>query len=236
MRTTNRIWVIATVVGSLAALALGWFLGVSPRVTEITTADAERQNVEGLNAQSEAEIAALQEEYKKLDDYQSQLDVLRVSIPDDSDLTGFIRQISNLAVVSGVTVSTFTPAAELPFTPVGSDGAATAEASTNFFLVPVSLSVKGSYGSIMSFLSMVQNGDRLFLLSTFTYKNDSIEGADLYSAQIDGFIFVLLGPASAGITPSAPAAPDPSTVATPTPTPTETAPTFPLSTAPPVTP
>ena len=225
----NRIWVIAAVVGSLATLALGWFLGVSPRVAEIAAADAERFSIETINTQTEADIAALKADFDNVDDYQSDLDALRVSIPDDSDLTSYIRQLAGSSVTYGVAVTSFSPAAEIAFTPVGADGAATAEASTNFFVVPVTVSVSGPINNILGFLYAMQGGDRLFLLTGFTYQSVSTTGADEFSATIDGFIYVLLGPNSGTITPTAPTAPNPVPTESATPVPTDTATTFPLN-------
>jgi len=71
--------------------------------------------------------------------------------------------------------------------------------SANFVILPVSLTVDGSYRGVMAFTSALQNiGPRLFLVNKIEVKQDSSSGdASLAGASntatLSGFIYVLLG-------------------------------------------
>jgi len=54
----TRIWTFATVIAIILIVALGWFLGASPLLTQAASANAERLAVEAQNAQARATLRA----------------------------------------------------------------------------------------------------------------------------------------------------------------------------------
>ncbi|TAL42154.1 MAG: hypothetical protein EPN91_09080 [Salinibacterium sp.] len=92
--------------------------------------------------------------------------------------------------------------------------------SSNFVVIPVSVTVSGSYDSIVGFIKSVQFGDRLFLINVFAIKPQQGGG---YSDVISGYVYVLNDPLLDGLpTPSATPTPTHTPTATPTPTRTPT--------------
>lgn len=242
---TNRIWIIGTVLLSAAVIALGWFLGVSPKLAE--TADTQLQilAVSSQNAQYEADLAALKVEYEKLPQITAELEALRVSLPPTAEYAEFVAQLNQISSKAGVSVSGLTPGVPQLFTPVAApvvEGEAVAAdpvapaADTNFVVVPISIEVGGTVDEVTRFIGGLQGGDRLFLLTgvdmTELPKKEKAKTAGGFLTKIDGYIYVLLDPTLA-VTPEAtPTAEaevptdaettDPSDTGAETPTPTET--------------
>lgn len=86
--------------------------------------------------------------------------------------------------------------------------------AANFVSVPVSLTVDGSYGSVLDFLEGLQKGTRLVMVTTFSTTGavagpvgDTTEAAapassDQVTAKISGLLYVLLAPGAGAPTPA----------------------------------
>jgi len=84
----NRIWIIGTVILSIAVIVLGWFLGIAPKLAESTLASFQRTQIDGQNAQHAADLALLKEQFASIDAIRAQLAVAKGGVPnnDESDL------------------------------------------------------------------------------------------------------------------------------------------------------
>ncbi|MEJ3404466.1 hypothetical protein WDJ51_06955 [Rathayibacter sp. YIM 133350] len=91
-----------------------------------------------------------------------------------------------------------TPAAPTPGMPPATNSLITA---SNFATMQVDISVKGDYANVMNFVSGLQTGSRLFLVTSLSTKKSDGESVD---GTISGFIYALVPPAA----PAAPAAAD----------------------------
>jgi Tfp pilus assembly protein PilO len=216
----NRVWFIGTAIATIGVLALGWFLGVSPRLSEVAASNADRQAAQTVNDQQVAGIAALKEKFSSIEDVQQELDELRLALPSTVELDQFINQIGAAADEQGVSVVGFTSddpavfgvvAAEVPIategeatpspaaTPAATDAVATPPLAdalldpANFITVKVSVTVEGEYGKILAFLAQMQDNPRLFLVSDLDI---GVKEATI-SAKVDGYIYVLLDPTTA---------------------------------------
>lgn len=101
---SNRIVGFAAVLLSAAIIALGWFLGVQPRLADAAAADAERQNVVATNAGLEAQLVQLREEFERIDELRDEVKELRASIPAEADYSGFVAELNALAAASGAPI------------------------------------------------------------------------------------------------------------------------------------
>lgn len=181
--STLRIWILGVVVVAIAIIGLGYFLGIAPRLADAAAADAERQNVEIVNAGYEATLVELQALAENLPALEAELADLRVSIPDEPGLSPLLGQLSALAAAAGVELNdvTASPPALFP-----------AEALEGFpidalVVLPVSISATGTDVALSDFLESVQFGDRLVLVEQF-----DISGApDSSRVTIQGFVFVV---------------------------------------------
>lgn len=220
--TSLRIWVLGTVLGAIAIIALGWFLVISPTLTEAARAHLDRQGVESQNAVLEAELVQLREQFDGIDALRGELDQLRVALPPGLDSASLVRQLNSLAEANGVQLTriaiegagVFTPApdaaapeapvdeaadAAAPETPaadapaVESIAVAPGVSETNFVLVPISLSVTGAYDAVLAFTQAVQRGERIFLADAVTVAVGG-EDASAFEGQIGGLVYVLIDP------------------------------------------
>ncbi|MCI4656464.1 hypothetical protein [Cryobacterium zhongshanensis] len=237
----NRIWIIGSVVIMVAVLAMGLLLGIQPQLAAVATADQARVAVEASNAGQAAVLAKLQSDYAGIDALKAELIPLRASVPSGTEMPSFVTQLDALAgstsvTLTGMTVSDAVPyAAPAALAATGTtDAAATPAAvmpltnaqitATTFASLAVSITVTGSYAHALDFISGLQSGQRLFLvtgINTAPVAEDATADAKKsatgdITATITGLVYVLVPPATAG-TPAA------TTAATPTPTPTPAA-------------
>ena len=194
-----RLWVIGTAIGAVLLLALGWFLGVQPRLAAASTADADRESVEQINAGYEATLVELRELSDRLPELQGELDAIRVELPQEPELSTFLGQLNALAVETGVSINEVTANS-----PVLIDPELVAQAGvTGFVEVPVTISVLGGTEGIEAFLRAAQFGPRLLFVSGFTIADDAESGR----VTLTGSVLVL--PPDDAVLPTAEAEPAP---------------------------
>lgn len=208
-----RLWVIGSVVVAILILALGWFLGVQPRLAEAGAAELERRSVAETNAGYEATLVELRELSANLPALQRDLDAIRVEIPEAPELSTLLGQLNEIAVAAGVSINEVTantPQLVEPalLEPLG---------VSDLVAIPVQISALGSTEGLSAFLRNAQFGPRLMFVSSFTTSDDAESGR----VSLTGFIFVL--PEEGAVLPSveegAVEGADPAGTPTPTPTP-----------------
>jgi Tfp pilus assembly protein PilO len=216
---SNRIWVIGSVTVMIIVLLAGWFLGVEPNLAAAAASDTERVGIEGQNAAKQAEIAALTEQNKNLDDIEAQYKELQKSIPASSNTAAFITGLDGLAASAGVQVVGITVGTPKAYTVPASAAAAAAAANApapdpsstavpappiavgsvaatsplitpdDFVGIDVGVDLVGSYQAVLSFVNGLQSGSRLVLVTGFT-STANADTADV-TAHIDGMIYVI---------------------------------------------
>jgi Tfp pilus assembly protein PilO len=180
-----RLWVIGAVLLSLILVTAGWFLGVSPRLADAALADEERQNVEVVNAGYEATLVELQRLSENLPELESELEALRVEIPDEPELSTLLGQLNDLAEAAGVSLVEVTARAPVLFPPDLLDGTGV----SNLVALPVTIRAAGEGPGIDAFLREVQFGPRLILVERFDLTDDPVAAA----VSLEALIFVLPG-------------------------------------------
>jgi hypothetical protein len=104
----NRYWIIGTVFAVVALAALGWLLGIQPKLQEATAADFSRSQVEAQNQAYEISLADLREQFENIEELRTEVDDLRESIPSDADYAGFVAELNQMASSSGVGIKSLT--------------------------------------------------------------------------------------------------------------------------------
>ncbi len=193
--TSNRLWALGSAVLVVAIVAMGWFLGISPKLSEASTADEQRVTAETQNIAQAAEVAKIKKQYEQLPALKQQLAVLRGAMPTDDELSTFLGELHKLEQTNGVTLISVETKDALPYTPV--DKPFTTVSTTNplvtpenFVAIPMTLNVTGAPDRVMDFVQGVQTGDRLFLVTALNLAED--ETGDAYSAKVEGYVYVLL--------------------------------------------
>ncbi|MBG6055648.1 Tfp pilus assembly protein PilO [Salinibacterium sp. CAN_S4] len=130
----NRIFIIASVIGMVAVLLAGWFLGISPQLSAAATDDSQRVTVDGQNDALRVVVTQLIADEKDLPKWKADLSVLQRSIPRTADTSTFIDDLNGIAVATGAAVSSIVltdaeayvpPASAAPAAPAPTDAAAT---------------------------------------------------------------------------------------------------------------
>lgn len=215
----NRLLTIGAVLAAFVVVALGFIGGISPQLKAAATANANNTSVVSQNAALQAGITTLESKYSKLDSLTAELTDLQKSVPADSSSPAFINEINTLANKAGVSVTSLSMSDAIAYTPpvattTGTTaGTAAAAAGTppaspvaystkaitgsNFSVIPVSVTVSGTYGQALAFMSALHSGERLFLVTAFSGSNDSAANGTSGSWTVTGSIYALTAAASA---------------------------------------
>lgn len=178
-----RLWVIGSVFVAALLLLAGWFLGVQPRLTEVAAATSERQSVQAINTEYEAVLVELRELSENLPALESELEQIRVEVPQVPELATLLGQLNALAEASGVELNEVTAN-----TPVLVDPALLEPLGvTDLVGIPVRVSALGAPEGLAQFIKAAQFGPRLMWVGRFSTGDDAETGR----VTLEGLIFVL---------------------------------------------
>ncbi len=182
----NRLWGLGAVIAMVAIVALGWVLGVSPKLAEAEAAAAELANVEAQNAAQEAILVTLRAQFDDLNPLLEELQALRLQVPGAPLTEDFIDYIRTTAADAGVTISTITL-----LEPTAYAEEPDPEVPEGFYYIEIAIEVGGDNEQILQFVGGLQRSERVFLASAVDYSPGSGGRA---GGIVTGYLFVLLGP------------------------------------------
>jgi len=219
--TRNRLNMLLAVVAMVVVALAGFFLGVQPHLAQAASDRTDQVTVDATNRTTAAELARLKERAESLPKLKAELAALTASVPSSASMSSFYGAVDSVAAKAGVKVSAITtsdavaytaPAAATDAAPEATDGA-TAEPTTgaadgatapltdpaisaaNFSAIPVSVSVDGSFDQALSFVGGMQDGARLFLVTTVSssVSQDSTDPAAAVATTwtFGGYVYVL---------------------------------------------
>ncbi|HWJ84335.1 MAG TPA: hypothetical protein VNR62_02845 [Cellulomonas sp.] len=186
-------WIGGIAVLAVVLMAASWLLLISPALASASETQDQATAAEQQNDILELQVAKLQADFKKIDEYRDQLAKARAQLPSDADLATYVRELNAMAEKRDVTILSITPSSPQPLTlaaaptpaPAATDGAATeptdgasaapsaadaaqagaTAAAATIVTIPVSLDVIGSFSDTQSFLHDLQySKQRLFLV------------------------------------------------------------------------
>ena len=203
---TRRQQLLAgTVALCLVIVAAGYFLLAQPRRDEVKQIKDGVVAQSSTNASMRAQVSSLQAIQAQLPAQRRQVDQLSSKVPTDPALVTLIRQLSQAATASNVTLSGIVPTRPAPI-----------EGAAGLSGLQLSLTVNGDYVSLEQFQIALERLQRSFLVSqvTFAENNGSSTGtgattpagaaATTDAAGITATIIgrVLTGTAGAGASPA----------------------------------
>jgi hypothetical protein len=124
--TTSKTapWVAGTALLSLAILAASWMFIVSPKRDAVAESqeqtEAEQSKIDDL----ELDLQSLKDDFENIQTFRDDLAALQIQVPAGTELAEFIRQLSDIALRTGVTVTSLTVAS-----PTQTTGTASATAA-----------------------------------------------------------------------------------------------------------
>jgi Tfp pilus assembly protein PilO len=190
--TLAQRWYAGAAAASVAVLAVGYFLLVSPQQSSASDISAQAATVEQANVAAEKQVEALKAEYQDLPALQSQVAVIRTRLPQSLEEPTLLRTISALAKSSGVKLTSIGVQ-----TPVAVAGGAAGAAVSQ---LPLSLDITGSFANTRLFLTGVESMQRSMLVTGINISRATAPG----SGTADGIHTVI---AARVFTASAPSTP-----------------------------
>jgi len=144
VRIVRAPWLvkIGAVVGiATLVTAINWFALVDPTNTEIVAAEAKRKTLEGEYIDKQQIANNLNEYRKQKEVLEAQLEAAMQELPNDKAIDELLRQLNDLGVKSGLTITLVEPQTEVP---------------QDFFArIPVKMKVAGSYHEVAMFFDAV---------------------------------------------------------------------------------
>jgi len=237
---STRIWTFAAVLVMILVVALGWFLGIAPKLAEAVRLDGERLAVQGQNELARATLAQLEADFERIDELKEELAVLRAEFPTQAAYDDAVEQFVASVLAEGLVLQNLAISEPTPSTPEVLDPGTPAPEpeidgdgvlpSGSLLLVSVSVTVQGSLSSTLAFIEALQTSERFAVLPGFVYTAGAANG--LGETTITLNIYVISGEDLVDVEPVEPAPTEPEPTATPTPgatdpaaTPTPGAPT-----------
>lgn len=227
----TRIWTFATVLITIVVVALGWFLGISPRLADAARFEAERQSVQAQNDLARAVIAQLEADFENLDELLLELGSLREEFPTDAQYDDAIEELLTSLLSAGLGLQSISINEPSPTTaivleedapppPSEIDGDGVLPAGS-LLRVPVSVTVTGPLSSALAYIEALQLSPRFSIVYSGDY---AIIADGSGTVTFSMIMYVVSGDDLVNVQPEPEPEPEPEPSATPSPGATEPAP------------
>lgn len=193
-----------------ATVGGGWVIGIQPQLSAAASTNDNRARVIIQNQANQALLARLKRDYEGIDELKKKLEFLRAAVPPAADISTFVSELNSLASSHKITVKAFSVTDAKPYTPPATDPGRGLKMTNpkitpaNFVVIPIQFSISGDYLTVLDYVHDVQNGPRLFLVSTLSTtgstsaagvvkpKEPTAPVSQQVDATVGGFIYVLL--------------------------------------------
>ena len=192
---------------SVVVILLAVMLLILPKMAEVGKAKDQLTRAQNEEQNLQIQLQQLKETQQKAPEIEAELKQLDTAIPSTEDLPGLIRYVADAADSSAVTAMTLSP------------GSPSADASGKFSVVPVAITVDGSFFSLDEFLLRLESLPReMKVMSVQVSTGESAElalnmNAEVYTTDTSAGAGSEPGHQS-GTTAAAPVAPPVATPAT----------------------
>lgn len=224
---STRIWTFATVIVIIIVIALGWFLGISPKLADAARFDADRRSVVAQNDLARATLAQLQADFEQLDELLLELEELRAEFPTDAAYDDAVEELLRELIAAGLTLQNVALNEPAPTTPLVLDEGVEPPApevdgegllpAGSLLRVSVSVTVNGTLPAILTYIEALQQSARFAIISTGDFTSAETGGAMTFSM----IMYVVSGEDLLDVEPEVEPEPAPEPTETPTPEATE---------------
>jgi len=167
--------------GAGLAVTLLWFLVLwSPQADELNEARDQAQQAEDEVERLELQLGRLEALQEQAPALRSQVEELRGAVPDTPNLAQFILDLDDIAIRSGVTLASISPAPPI-------EGEAPGDPAT----ISVSLTTDGGYFQVLDFLNRLAAMDRVMVVDTLSLAAQTEGSTVRLAANISGRLFVV---------------------------------------------
>jgi type IV pilus assembly protein PilO len=161
--TLGRRSVIIGVVAALLVLVLWWFLLWSPQRKKVDDAKARADAAQQQVGQLRVTLSRLQELKRTEALKRSQIEALRVAVPDQPNLAQFILDANDAANKAGIDFLSVTPSP--PATAAAGAGTAAAGAPA---AINLAMSITGGYFQVLDFVNRLTDLPRIVVIDNLS--------------------------------------------------------------------
>ena len=178
------------VVAALLVLLLWWFLLWSPQRKKISDARDRRDAAQQQVAQLRVTLSRLQDLKRTEALKRSQIESLRVAVPDQPNLAQFILDANDAANKAGIDFISISPSP-----PAGAATGAPAGAPAS---ITLAMNVTGGYFQVLDFLNRLNDLPRIVVIDNLSLAPGGGAAASDLSVTISARMFTTSAPAAAG--------------------------------------
>lgn len=213
MTKLRQLWLL-TALGSVAVLALGYFLAVAPKASKAAAVREDTETQLAANRKLRGQIDQLNKQKKDLPKQQAILEKFATRIPNNPGLPALIRSLSDAADNAGVELVSLSPGTPA-LVPSSVPQVVTAKATSDdaskdatpkrtvvpsamlpTAAIPLAIQVTGNYSQVSQFLSEIESLPRALLVGGFSIvpgdNGPTAKKADAASAVIDDTLTISL--------------------------------------------
>jgi Tfp pilus assembly protein PilO len=188
----NRRLLIPIGIGVVVVIL--WYVALwSPQSSALSAARKRKNDAVQQQATLRDQLTRLQQARRDQPLKQSQLETLRVAIPDDPNLAQFILDANDAASKAGIDFLSITPtpptaagAATTPTTVAGG-GAATGAATP--VPIRIAMTATGGYFQVLDFMNRLNSLPRVVVIDGLTLGAQAQSGASQLQVSLQGRIF-----------------------------------------------
>jgi type IV pilus assembly protein PilO len=181
--------IVAGVVGLVIVAALGYFI-VSPKSAERDVLRQKNEVLQAEVAKARVEEAGLRTFTAQADALRKRLDLAKGRLPSEREIPGLYRQVSDLALQSGLAVALFAPKPP--------------ENKDTVTEIPIAVSAEGTFHQLGIFFSRIGRIPRIVNLGDFRLAGVERPTGTL-RADLTLATYLFRSEGSAPVTPGAPA-------------------------------
>lgn len=111
----TRPWILGTAILAFVVLAATWLLAVTPKLAQAQETREANDQALARQDQLRSQLATLQEQALRLDEYRAELDTVAVQIPAEARLSEYTRQLDTVALQFAVTIVALNPGEPVTF-------------------------------------------------------------------------------------------------------------------------
>jgi Tfp pilus assembly protein PilO len=176
-------------VGAGVLVVLLWFVVLwGPQGSALSKAKKRAATAEQQEATLQDQLTRLQASKRDAPLKQSQLETLRVAVPDDPNLAQFILDANDAASKSGIDFLSITPT---PPSTVSSPSSATAGAAAGTpqpVPIKLAMSISGGYFQVIDFLNLLDKLPRIVVIDSLSISGGGSTGQLSVTLQARMFI------------------------------------------------
>jgi Tfp pilus assembly protein PilO len=143
----ERLWLLGGVVAAIVLLTVGFYLVIYPKYQKAADLEVLSDDSAAEVVRQRREIATLEAENKKIEDYRAQVKARLAALPETDSVAELLREVQTAGELTGVTVSGVS---------VGSATEVKVSGPLSVHALPVSLTAAGPAAKINPFLDQLQ--------------------------------------------------------------------------------